>query len=395
VTKVAVLGGGPAGAMAAATLAARGVETVLLDEKLAWEKPCGGGLTWKAYDRYPFLLDNPVPKRLVTHTGLGDPRAGSTMVKLARPLVIYSRKDLNALLLERAAAAGARLVKERVRGLERAGAVWRVQTASGGFEAEYVVVCLGARNPLRDYGSEFAPGDTMTALGYRTEVGQAHIDLQFFPKFEGYLWIFPRCGQGSVGIGGKSESAQLMRERLERWMERRGLDYRHASFYAHMIPALEPSSWATNRIGGEGWMAAGDAAGLVDPVTGEGIYYALRSGELAAETLLNDAVPLERKHIVYREAVRTEIMDELEAGSRLAPKFYLRPFLFSGMTARMIQFIRHSPAVSEVMQDLFAGTQSYRSLKARLVGRAQRSLVEILRSTVLRRRPFVEGTELG
>ncbi len=384
--KVAVLGGGPAGAMAAAKLASGGIETILLDEKLAWEKPCGGGLTWKAYDRYPFLLDNSVPKRIVTHTGLDDPRSGRAMVHLTRPLVIYSRKDLNALLLDRAAGMGARLLKERVRGLKREGGGWTVQTRTGPIQADYVIVAMGARNPLKEFGSEFAPGDTMTALGYHVDAPQAHIDLQFFPRFEGYSWIFPRCGRASVGIGGKGESAQSMRRRLEQWMDRRGLPYKNAPFYAHMIPALETASWANNRVSGEGWMAAGDTAGLVDPVTGEGIYYAMRSGEMAAETLLDSSVPWAMKHLAYRETLRREIMSELEAGSRLAPKLYLRPFLFSGMTARMIQFIRHSPAVSEVMQNLFAGTQSYLDLKACLVARARRAAMEIMQSVVLRRR---------
>jgi flavin-dependent dehydrogenase len=385
VKKVAVLGGGPAGAMAAAKLASAGIETVLLDEKLAWEKPCGGGLTWKAYDRYPFLLHNSVPKRLVTHTGLDDPRAGRAMVHLARPLVIYSRKELNALLLDRAAGMGARLLKERVQALQREGDGWTVQTRSGPIRADYAIIAMGARNPLKEFGCEFGPHDTMTALGYHVDAPQSYIDLQFFPRFEGYSWIFPRCGRASVGIGGKGESAQSMRRRLEQWMERRGLPYKNAPFYAHMIPALEPASWATNRVSGEGWMAAGDTAGLVDPVTGEGIYYALRSGEMAAETLLDASIPWASKHVAYREALRREIMDELAAGSRLAPKLYLRPFLFSGMTARMIQFIRHSPAVSEVMQNLFAGSQSYVDLKACLVGRARRAAMEIMQSVLLRR----------
>ncbi|MFN7543774.1 MAG: FAD-dependent monooxygenase, partial [Acidobacteriota bacterium] len=55
--KVAILGGGPAGAMTAANLAGAGLETILLDEKLAWEKPCGGGVTYKAYEKYPFLFE--------------------------------------------------------------------------------------------------------------------------------------------------------------------------------------------------------------------------------------------------------------------------------------------------------------------------------------------------
>jgi geranylgeranyl reductase len=69
-TRVAILGGGPAGAFAGERLATAGVKVTLFDEKLAWEKPCGGGLTFKAYNQYPFLIDNSVPKRLVRKTVL-------------------------------------------------------------------------------------------------------------------------------------------------------------------------------------------------------------------------------------------------------------------------------------------------------------------------------------
>ena len=69
--RVAILGGGPAGAFAAEQLASAGLGVVLFDEKLAWEKPCGGGLTHKAYSQYPFLIDNSTPKRLVTRDRAG------------------------------------------------------------------------------------------------------------------------------------------------------------------------------------------------------------------------------------------------------------------------------------------------------------------------------------
>ena len=95
---VAILGGGPAGAFAAAQLASAGLAVQLFDEKLAWEKPCGGGLTYKAYNQYPFLLDNPVPKRMVSETVLAAPDAGEVTLKLDEPLLIYSRLDLNRLL---------------------------------------------------------------------------------------------------------------------------------------------------------------------------------------------------------------------------------------------------------------------------------------------------------
>ncbi len=71
---VAVLGGGPAGAFAAEQLASQGLRPIVFDEKLAWEKPCGGGLTYKAYHRYPFLIDNATPKKVVHETVLAAPK---------------------------------------------------------------------------------------------------------------------------------------------------------------------------------------------------------------------------------------------------------------------------------------------------------------------------------
>src|SRR5438270_2882231 len=80
--RVAVLGGGPAGAFAAERLARSGMETVVLDEKLAWEKPCGGGLTYKAYRDYPFLIENNTPKKFITETCLAAPKSGSVRMGL-------------------------------------------------------------------------------------------------------------------------------------------------------------------------------------------------------------------------------------------------------------------------------------------------------------------------
>ena len=76
--RVAVLGGGPAGAFAGELLAKAGLSVTLFDEKLAWEKPCGGGLTYKAYNQYPFLIDNDTPKRFVRETVMAKPPCNST-----------------------------------------------------------------------------------------------------------------------------------------------------------------------------------------------------------------------------------------------------------------------------------------------------------------------------
>jgi geranylgeranyl reductase family protein len=386
--RVAVLGGGPAGAFAAAELASAGVETVVLDEKLAWEKPCGGGLTYKAYHTYPFLLQNDVPKKRITETVLAAPGAGEAMLKLQEPLLIYSRFDLNRLLLERAERAGARIEQARVTGIERQGGGWRLRTKSGSLDTDFCVVATGARNPLREVGTQMGPADLMSALGYYVPGERDRIDIQFLPRLEGYIWVFPRCGHLSVGICGKGEPAQALRARLERYMAEKGISSKGASFFSHVLPSLETRSWKKNRLAGDGWIAVGDAAGLVDPITGEGIYYAVRSADLAAKALLSECAP-EEKALAYRRMLRKDFSADLEFSSRLAKKIFLGRFLLGSVPARMVQFTRRSPRFAVLMQDLFAGTQSYLGLKKRLLDNLNGSLFDIAMSFGLSR--FLPG----
>jgi geranylgeranyl reductase family protein len=381
--RVAVLGGGPAGAVAAERLAAAGLNTVIVDEKLAWEKPCGGGITYKAYQRYPFLIDNEAPKRFVKQTFLTDPKGGSAGLKLTHPVLIYSRLHLNGMLLSRAEKAGAQIEKERVLGIERRGLGWQVRTRAGKIDADYCVIATGARNSLRDVGTRWAAHDAMCALGYWAHSDQDHIDIQFFPQFEGYLWVFPRCGHLSVGICGKGEPSSSLRARLEEYMREREIPTKDATFYGHLIPSLEQPAWRANRVAGDGWMAVGDAAGFVDPVTGEGLYYAVRSGDLASQVILSDLATHAERAAAYREQLHADFIEDLTFASSLAKRFFCQSFLFGSVPARMIELIRRSPKIHEVVQDLFAGTQQYLDLKQRLLTSLNGTMLEVLRGRTL------------
>jgi flavin-dependent dehydrogenase len=384
--RVAVLGGGPAGAYAAERLASAGLATVVLDEKLAWEKPCGGGLTAKAYRRYPFLLNNDLPKRLVSHTVLAAPGAGAARLSLREPLVVYSRLDLNRLLLERAERAGARIEKTRVLEATRNGGSWTVRTAGGALEADFCIVATGARNALKNVGTQWTSGDAMRALGYYVPARQDHIDIQFLTQLEGYIWAFPRCGHVSVGICGKGVPAQLLRARLEAFLLERQLPARGASFFSHLLPALGASGWRNNRLYGPGWVAVGDAGGLVDPITGEGLYYALRSADLAADVLLSEAQAPAEKPRAYRDLLLRDFAADLACGAAIAPRFFLGKFLSGPVPKRMVQFLRRSPCLRELAQDLFAGAQSYLGLKGRLQRNLQGTIAETFMSFLLGRR---------
>jgi flavin-dependent dehydrogenase len=168
-----------------------------------------------------------------------------------------------------------------------------------------------------------------------------------------------------VGICGRATTAEL-KARLGTYLRKRGWEWKDAPFYAHAVPSLDREGFAKNRVAGEGWLAVGDAAGLVDPVTGEGIYYAMRSGELAAEAVLERAGAAETPEL-YRAALRKDFLDDLTCAAGLAKRFFLQRFLSGTVPGRMIEFMRRSESLRGVVQDLFAGTQDYLSLKPRLL----------------------------
>ena len=209
---------------------------------------------------------------------------------------------------------------------------------------------------------------------------QAGIEIQFLPRLEGYIWIFPRCGHLSVGICGKGEAAGSLRKRLEQFMNERGLRWKGASFYSHLLPSLDTGSWRKNRVAGEGWMAVGDAAGLMDPITGEGLYYAIRSADLAARSLLSASGDLAARMAQYRVLLRRDFAADLEYASRLAKRVFLGRFLRGSVPTRMVQFTARSPRFAAIMQDLFAGRQPYLGLKRRLMRNLNGSLYEIVMS---------------
>jgi flavin-dependent dehydrogenase len=151
-----------------------------------------------------------------------------------------------------------------------------------------------------------------------------------------------------------------------------------------LLPSLGADAWRTNRVTGDGWMAVGDAAGLVDPITGEGLYYAIRSADLAVRSLLSNGT-LADKLQHYRRLLRHDFAGDLEMASRMARKFFLGRFLCASVPARVVQFTARSPRFAALMQDLFAGTQQYHNLKKRLLRNLNGTLYEVIMSLGLSR----------
>jgi flavin-dependent dehydrogenase len=168
-------------------------------------------------------------------------------------------------------------------------------------------------------------------------------------------------------------------------MQEKGIGYKDAAFYGHMLPSLETSGWKKNRVAGDGWLAVGDAAGLVDPITGEGLYYAMRSGDLASQVALNESHSFAEKAHAYRSLLRNEFIADLEFGASIARRVFVGRFLFSTVPARMVGFVRRSPRFRALIEDLFAGTQPYLGLKSRLLKNLNGTLQEVIMNFFLQK----------
>jgi geranylgeranyl reductase family protein len=361
---VAVIGGGPAGALAAERVARSGQKTVLFDDQQAWEKPCGGGITRKAFVRYPYLAEAQVERNWIDGCELISPAGRRVRLPLGQKLAIYSRTVLNGMLLGRAHQAGAELVADRVVGLEGEPGDWRLKLRGGSERrARYVVIATGARNPFRArFMRAFAPGELLVAVGYYIPGTSNRVKVRFLPGLEGYIWTFPRRDHYSVGIASPADgsfSSADLRRMLEEFLETEGFAWRGAPFYSHILPLPNPATLTDKPFCGEGWAMVGDAAGVVDPITGEGIYYALRSGELAAEAIVAG------EPARYQQMLEQEIVPELIAASAYSKRIFCGTLLGQPVLERLVQITGMNTKFSAMVADLFAGAQAYVSLRGR------------------------------
>jgi len=373
---VAIVGGGPSGAICGERLAREGFEVTLFDEHLAWEKPCGGGLTYKAIEKYPFLLDSPHPKKIVRKCELIASRGQRARLELDRPIVIYSRTVLNGLLLERALEAGCQVVRSRVTQVDTSKDRVSMRANGEAHTADFAVLAAGARNQLLPETTRLDAADLEQTVGYFVPAQEDTLKVKFLQGFEGYLWSFPRHDHLSVGICGKmaQNPSRKLKRHLDEFLREEKIDASGAQFFSHVLPSPRVETLRRRRVVGRNWALIGDAAALVDPLTGEGLYYALRSGDLLAQSLA------EQRPQEYPARVRQEFSADLEFAVRVARRFFRGRFLGGAVATRMVQFLQRSEAFRELMRDLFSGSQDYRSLKRRLWAQLGITVTEIIGS---------------
>jgi flavin-dependent dehydrogenase len=280
-------------------------------------------------------------------------------------LGIACRRDFDRALLDRALSTGVRHVAERIVDVHADAAEVRLRSASAKYRAALVIGADGANSLVRRRlyrafdRSQLSIATGFFVLGATSQEARIHCVSQ--PG--GYLWSFPRRDHLAVGICARASGApasETLRDLTRAWIDQTGIAGNGVTLrpYAWPIPTLSAADLAREPLAGPRWLAVGDAAGLVDSLTREGIYFALKSAECAAEAVLRDAEPSK----AYERRIRDGVHPELRRAALFA-----RGFFQPGFTRLLVQALARSRSVRDVMRDLVAGTQPYRGLEWRLL----------------------------
>ena len=287
-----VVGAGPAGSTTAHRLATAGTRVLLVDKtRFPRDKPCGGGLTVRAVRQLPVSPD-PVVEHVVDRMGFRL-RYGTRFERAGREPLVYmtQRRRLDHHLVEQAVAAGAEFrdgVKVDDVHVDEHGA--RVTVEGVPLEAAVLVGADGVNGTTRrtlGLGGEYVLGVAFEGNVSKEIVGDrfdglAEFELGTIPG--GYAWIFPKGDHVNVGVGGWERVGPTLRDHLGILCRAHGVAEESVSdLRGHRLPLRRSGSVAARGRA----LLVGDAAGLVDPLSGDGMYEAFVSGRLAAEAILS------------------------------------------------------------------------------------------------------------
>jgi geranylgeranyl reductase family protein len=368
---VLIVGGGPAGSMTAYRLAKAGLRVLIVDAKVfPRDKPCGGGLQHKAALRIPF--DWQAVNRGSLHGLAFSLRFGERFTRKYPEPLVYSvlRVEFDNLLVCAAQEAGAELWGGvRVTGVTDSGSFACVHTDRGDLEGRFVVGADGANSVVRPTVN--ARSDYFWQVGFYCEIPRKYIiseaidddcmrvDWGTLPS--GYAWIFPKNETVNVGIGCPASIGRMIKPYLAEFLKTEGAllpgAFEQLRFTGHQLPTLKKTTVvAKGRI-----LLVGDAAGLIEPFTGDGISYGLHSAEIAAETLrsaLESSVLDVRE---YQRRIMCEIGSELFWSRKLQSFFVTFP--------RMIhEVFRHNDKVWGAFGRVLRGEESFRVFRQKKFG---------------------------
>jgi geranylgeranyl reductase family protein len=397
---VIIVGGGPAGSITAYYLAKAGVRVAVVDAcAFPRSKPCGGGLQARTMRAMPFDVSQLVRgslNRMRLTFGLSRPWTREYPAPLVYSIL---RSEFDHYLLLRAREAGAYIYEaSTVRSVEAPpiGPV-SVRSDFGDLGARFLVGADGANSLVRGVLNQRQSYFWQTAISCevpidainenRFEMDAMLVDWGSLPG--GYAWAFPKRGYVNVGAGGPIAIAKHLKAYARRFVEATGLvkagRFDRLSFKGHQLPTLTKRS----RLAGRSVLLVGDAAGLVEPFTGDGISFAFQSGRMASRCILGALSDGRLDLRPYESRLVAEVGNELSCARALLSISTAFPYL-------IYRLFRTSDHVWNTFCLTLRGEESFEGLRRDVLGpfafawKAVDLLMKIRERTVLSTNPILD-----
>ncbi|MCX8207564.1 MAG: geranylgeranyl reductase family protein [Methanothrix sp.] len=355
-----VIGGGPAGASAALEGASLGLRVLLIEKEMFPRyKPCGGALSERARSYLGFRIPDEVIDAEVSRIRVFFRDRCAEISRSERLSTLVTRSVFDEMLVRKAEEAGAEVLLGR-KATEISEMREHVRIRAGAtYDGRLLVLADGHTGIL---SRKIRRGDGITGVCLVSDVAVEDtgdcMEIHFGEADMGYAWVFPHGSYLSVGAGGLNSSK--IRGILEGLMRSRGF---RGKIHGHTIPLSGPSRY----LGGGRTMLCGDSADMVDPFTGEGIAYAVRSGQIAAQVAsehLSDGCDL----VEYQRRCKNEFGDDLRASFLLARIMHRFP-------DQLFNIFMDDRSLLERYIDIHAHGLSYRSFLKWLAPRAPAKLI--------------------
>ena len=366
---ILVVGGGPAGATAARHLALAGRDVLLIDKAhMPRHKPCGGGVPGHTLTTLELDI-SPVVDASVQEVVLDGGWTGRQRYRINAPCVVVERAKFDHFLFEAARSAGAEIeegvaLKSAVRNED---GTFTATTAESEIHAALIVAADGAYSPTAKalgFGAHEAQGVALEALvrfdDRHDEAARRTAIFEFATVKRGYCWVFPRGDVMNVGVGtGRPGEGKTLRDRLTAFMQRMP-ELRGREVFNIKGGQLPDFCSPRHTFADRGVYLVGDAAGFIDPLTGEGIHFAVLSGRRAAEAIVSGG-----GEAGYTAALAAEVVPELCYAARYARRYRKVPSAAFRLAMCLPRFKRYAQHFVNILSGTGSYDQMWRALHPR------------------------------
>ena len=361
---VCVIGGGPAGSSFGINLKEGSISACLFDHSHPREKPCGGAVSSRVEDL--IKIPKKIKEKTINSFVIQSPQGDKVVITRKNCAFTVMRKKFDHFLLNKA-KRNVDFYPEKIQEIKEKNNGYIVKSTNREIFSNFLVGADGCQSIVRQkFIGPINKEYLGQSIGFHIKHHPIHINklyrdslvICFFKTRtlgEGYLWVFPKNQYLNIGVGGqlgKFKPKEMLDTLLIQYEKERKIStLGEKQFYSHLLPFARDASFFKKPISGKNWAIIGDAAGHVNPITGEGIYNGIAGGAFLAESIINADIS------IFKIKSEKNFINDLRYSALFKKYFYNEKVLNN-----LISAAKKDDEISEILIDIITSNIHYADL---------------------------------